>query len=79
MEEEKPQYKILFHIGNVLLGWEDLDNIFVDYYIKGFKLEYRIDIETSNTKNIKVRKRLKNICMKLKKFYLMKLNHILYL
>ena len=56
MEEEKPLYKILFHIGNVLLGWEDLDNIFVDYYIKGFKLEYGIDIETRNTKIIKVRK-----------------------
>ena len=30
--------------------------ILVDYYIKGFKKEYGIDIKTINTKDIKARK-----------------------
>ena len=67
IEDGEPQFEILGHSGNVLLGGDDIDNILVDYCIKEFKKEYGIDINTRNTKDIKARKRLKNICEKAKK------------
>ena len=67
MEDEEPQFEILGHSGDVLLGGDDFDNILVNYCIKKFRDEFKIDINTRNTKDIKARKRLKNVCEKAKK------------
>ena len=67
IEDGEPQFEILGHSGNVLLGGDDLDNILVDHCIKVFKKGSDISINTRNTKDIKARKRLKNVCEKAKK------------
>ena len=67
MEDREPQFEILGHSGNVLLGGDDLDNILVNYCVQKFRDEFKIDINTRNKKDIKARKRLKNICEKAKK------------
>ena len=67
MEDEEPQFDILGHSGNVLIGGDDFDNILVDYCIKIFKETYKIDINTRNKDDIKARKRLIIACERAKR------------
>jgi len=67
IEEGEPQFDVLGHSGNVLIGGDDFDNILVEYCIKKFKEEYKIDINTRNKNDIKARKRLKIACERAKR------------
>ena len=66
-DDEEPQFDILFHYGDIFLGGEDFDNILVEYCLQKFKKEYKIDINTRNTEDIKARKRLKIACERAKR------------
>jgi len=67
MEDDEPQFDILGHSGNVLIGGDDFDNLLVDHCIQKFRNEYKIDINTRNESAIKARKRLKIACERAKK------------
>lgn len=67
MEDDEPQFDILGHSGNVLIGGDDFDNLLVEHCIQIFRNEYKIDINTRNENDIKARKRLKIACERAKK------------
>ena len=66
-DDEGPQFEILGHSGNTLLGGDDFDDILVKYCIQAFKKEFKIDINNRNSQDLKARKRLKNACERAKK------------
>lgn len=66
-DDEGPQFEILGHSGNTLLGGDDFDDILVKYCIQVFKKEFKIDINNRNSEDLKARKRLKNACERAKK------------
>ena len=64
---DSPEFEVLGHSGNTLLGGDDFDNILVDYCIKNFNKEFKESIKINDKKGIKARKRLKIECEKKKK------------
>lgn len=66
-DDDNPQFEILEHSGNTLLGGEDFDDILVQYCIQAFKKEFKIGINNRNIEDIKARKRLKIACERAKK------------
>ena len=68
MEDGEPQFDMLGHSGNVLIGGDDFDNLLVEHCIQKFRNEYKIDINTRNESDVKARKRLKIACERAKKF-----------
>ena len=66
-EDKGLHFEILGHSGDTFLGGEDFDNILVEYCLQKFKKEYKIDINTRNTKDIKARKSLKIACERAKR------------
>lgn len=67
IEDNRPQFEILGHNGNTLLEGDDVNNILVDFCIKKFYYQYKINIDTLNKENIIARKRLKDACERTKK------------
>ena len=65
-DDDGPQFEILGHSGNTLLGGDDFDDILVKYCIQAFKKEFKIDINNRNSEDIKARKRLKIACERAK-------------
>ena len=66
-DDGNPQFEILGHSGNTLLGGDDFDDILVQYCIQAFKKEFKIGINNRNIEDIKARKRLKIACERAKK------------
>ena len=66
-DDETPQFEILGHSGNTLLGGDDFDDILVKYCLQKFQKEFKIEINNRNPQGIKARKRLKIACERAKK------------